>query len=84
MNTSVLRLAEDTFVVPAWFPQQKTWLEDPRHSDNAIFNYPLLVRLRGPLNEQILKNPVRDLFAHLEERTRGDQSPNETPMARAV
>ena len=61
MNTSVLRLAEDTFVVPAWFPQQKTWLEDPRHSDNAIFNYPLLVRLRGPLNEAALERSLHEI-----------------------
>ena len=61
MNTSVLRLAEDTFVVPAWFPQQKTWLEDPRHSDNPIFNYPLLVRLRGPLNEAALERSLHEI-----------------------
>src|SRR5439155_6782743 len=37
---------EDAFVVPAWFSQQKSWLEDPANSDSAVYNYPLLLRLR--------------------------------------
>jgi thioesterase domain-containing protein len=47
--------AEDAFFVPTWFVQQKTWVQDPRHSDSYVYNYPLLLRVRGPLNASALR-----------------------------
>src|SRR5271170_2542613 len=53
--------AEDAFVVPIWFSQQKTWLRDPLHSDNFVYNFPLLLHLRGPLNESALRRGLQEI-----------------------
>ena len=52
---------EDAFVVPFWFVQQTTWLEDPSSSDSAVYNYPLLFRIRGPLNEDALRRSLHEI-----------------------
>jgi thioesterase domain-containing protein/acyl carrier protein len=52
---------EDAFEVPTWFPQQKNWVEDPAGSDSAIYNYPLLLRIRGPLNEVALQQSLQEI-----------------------
>src|SRR6266496_3636863 len=44
---------DDAYVVPSWFVQQTTWLEDPSSSDSAVYNYPLLFRIRVPLGRSI-------------------------------
>jgi len=54
-NESPELLLEDAFVVPSWFVQQARWLEDPSNSDSAVYNYPLLFRIRGPLDEGALQ-----------------------------
>jgi thioesterase domain-containing protein/acyl carrier protein len=53
--------AEDAFVVPAWFSQQKTWFRDPLHSDSYVYNYPLLLRVRGPLNKNALQAGLQQI-----------------------
>lgn len=53
--------AEDAFQVPAWFVQQKAWFHDPVRSDSTIFNYPLLLRLRGPLDEEALQQSLQEI-----------------------
>ncbi|HTS18885.1 MAG TPA: condensation domain-containing protein [Verrucomicrobiae bacterium] len=53
--------AEDAFVVPRWFSQQITWLQDPQHSDNHVYNFPLLLCLRGPLNESALRRGLQEI-----------------------
>jgi thioesterase domain-containing protein len=53
--------AEDVFEVPTWFVQQKAWLQDPVRSDSTIFNYPLLLRLRGVLNEGALRRSLEEM-----------------------
>jgi thioesterase domain-containing protein/acyl carrier protein len=52
---------EDAFVVPSWFGQQKKWVEDPTGSDSAIYNYPLLLRIRGPLRERALQQSLQEI-----------------------
>ena len=52
---------EDAFVVPAWFSQQKSWLEDPANSDSAVYNYSLLLRIRGPLDENALRRSLHEI-----------------------
>jgi thioesterase domain-containing protein/acyl carrier protein len=54
-------LAEDAFVVPLWFSQQRTWLEDPSNSNSAVCNYPLLLRIRGSLNEGALQQSLQEI-----------------------
>jgi thioesterase domain-containing protein/acyl carrier protein len=53
--------AEDAFVVPAWFSQQKMWLQDPLHSDSYVYNFPLLLRVRGSLNESALQRGLQEI-----------------------
>src|SRR5262245_54340857 len=55
-------LLEDAFVVPCWFVQQTKWLEDPSSSDSAVYNYPLLFRIRGPLDEGALKQSLQEIM----------------------
>jgi thioesterase domain-containing protein/acyl carrier protein len=53
--------AEDAFVVPTWFVRQKKWFEDPAGSESAVYNYPLLLRIRGPLNEGALQQSLQEI-----------------------
>jgi thioesterase domain-containing protein/acyl carrier protein len=52
---------EDAFEVPTSFVQQKKWIEDPAGSDSVAFNYPILIRLRGPLDEPALRQSLREI-----------------------
>src|SRR5438128_974803 len=54
-------LAEDAFVVPLWFFQQGTWLEDPSNSDSRVYNYPLVLRIRGSLKEDTLQKSLQEI-----------------------
>jgi thioesterase domain-containing protein/acyl carrier protein/NAD(P)-dependent dehydrogenase (short-subunit alcohol dehydrogenase family) len=54
-------LVEDAFFVPRWFVQQKTWFEDPSNSDSAVYNYSLLLRIRGPLDENALQKSLQEI-----------------------
>ena len=54
-------LLEDAFVVPCWFVQQTRWLGDPSNSDSAVYNYPLLFRIRGPLDEGALQQSLQEI-----------------------
>jgi thioesterase domain-containing protein/acyl carrier protein len=47
--------------VPTWFAQQKKWFEDPAGSDSPVYNYPLLLRIRGPLNEGALQQSLQEI-----------------------
>ncbi len=60
-NESPELLLEDAFVVPSWFVQQTRWLEDPSNSDSAVYNYPLLFRIRGPLDEGALEQSLHEI-----------------------
>ncbi len=53
--------AEDAFIVPAWFSEQKVWLRDPLRSDSYVYNFPVLLRLRGPLNERALRGGLQQI-----------------------
>ena len=53
--------SENAFVVPHWFIQQKSWLDDSLNSDSAIYNYPLLLRIRGSLKEDILRRSLQEI-----------------------
>lgn len=52
---------EDAFVVPAFFARQKEWLQNPDRLESAVYNYPLLLRLRGPLNERALQQSLQEI-----------------------
>ncbi|MGH9736849.1 MAG: condensation domain-containing protein [Candidatus Acidiferrales bacterium] len=46
----------DSFAVPGWIAQQNSWVTDPDGSDSAAYNYPLLLRIKGPLNSEALRS----------------------------
>jgi thioesterase domain-containing protein/acyl carrier protein len=52
---------EDAFVVPTWFAGQERWFEDPAKSDSAVYNCPLLLRIRGPLDEGALRLSLNEI-----------------------
>lgn len=52
---------EDAFEVPGWFAQQKEWFNDPTGSDSVVYNYPLLFRIRGRLNERALQRSLQEV-----------------------
>jgi hypothetical protein len=52
---------EDAFVVPTWFARQKEWFKDSAGSESAVYNYPLLLRIRGPLNEGALRQTLQEI-----------------------
>src|SRR5262245_7388532 len=54
--------AEDAFVVPAWFSQQDSWVREEGESDSAIYNYPVSIRIRGPLDPEALERSVREIL----------------------
>jgi hypothetical protein len=53
---------EDAFVVPAWFAQQKRWVDDPEGSHSTVFNFPLVLRIRGPLNAGALQQSLQEII----------------------
>src|SRR5215469_1444491 len=53
--------AEDAFVMPLWFREQKSWVQDPINSDNAVYNYPLAIRVRGPLKGEVLRESLQQI-----------------------
>ncbi len=52
---------EDAFVVPVWFAQQNKWLEDPAGAHSTVYNYPLLLSIRGPLNVSALQKSLEEI-----------------------
>jgi thioesterase domain-containing protein/aryl carrier-like protein len=54
--------AEDAFLVPPWFPQQHSWVREQYNSDSAIYNYPVPIRVRGPLDAEALERSVRKIL----------------------
>lgn len=52
---------EDAFVVPGWFAQQKKWIADPVGSHSTVYNYPLVLRIRGPLNIGALQEGLQEI-----------------------
>lgn len=47
--------AEDAFLLPTWFYRQICWIEDTVGSENALYNFPIAVRIKGALDVAILQ-----------------------------
>jgi len=52
---------EDAFVAPRWYFQQDSWLQDPDNSGSVAYNYPLALRMRGPLELSALERSLQEL-----------------------
>ena len=70
--------AEDSFPAPKWYFQQMSWVKNPCHPENFAYNYPLALRMRGPLDRSALERslheivrrhqPLRSVFRIMEGR----------------
>ena len=70
--------AEDSFPAPMWYFQQMSWVQNPWHPENSAYNYPLALRMRGPLDRNALERsfqeimrrhqPLRSVFRIMEGR----------------
>ena len=70
--------AEDSFPAPKWYFQQMSWVKNPCHPENFAYNYPLALRMRGPLDRGALERslheivrrhqPLRSVFRIMEGR----------------
>ncbi len=52
---------EDAFVFPEWFVEQRSWIQNHSKSDSASYNYPLLLRISGPLNQAALREAIQEI-----------------------
>lgn len=55
---SAASLAEVCFPAPNWYHQQVEWVRAPVASDSVAYNYPLSFRVRGPLNNECLRQSL--------------------------
>ncbi|MCU1307541.1 MAG: Long-chain-fatty-acid--CoA ligase [Acidobacteriaceae bacterium] len=55
--------AQDAFVVPGWFADQRSWVRDPQNSNSAIFNFPLALEIAGTLNHEAMRHALQELQA---------------------
>jgi thioesterase domain-containing protein/acyl carrier protein len=54
---------EDAFVEPAWFTDQRTWVQDPSSSNSVAYNLPLFLRIEGHLKYELLRSALYKLQA---------------------
>jgi amino acid adenylation domain-containing protein len=54
--------ADDVFVFPASFAQQRLWFLDKLEPEESAYNVPFAVRLSGPLDKEILERSFRELI----------------------
>jgi pimeloyl-ACP methyl ester carboxylesterase len=52
---------EDTFHVPAWFFDQRSWIQDPCKSNSAAYNLPMCLRIRGQLKCESVISAVQQV-----------------------
>jgi hypothetical protein len=61
LQTNLGLTAEDSFPAPKWYFQQMLWVQNPRHAENFAYNYPLALRMRGPLDRSALERSVQEI-----------------------
>ena len=61
MNTSIIHdipLEKEAFIFPASFNQQSLWFLDQLEPNSAIYNIPISLRLRIPLQVEVLEQSL--------------------------
>ncbi len=53
---------EAIFAPPAWYFEQDLWVQDAMAPGNATHNYPLPMRIRGPLNHEALEQSLQEIL----------------------
>lgn len=56
------RSPEATFASPAWYFEQSLWVRNAMSPGNAAHNYPLPMRIRGPLNPEALARSLQEIL----------------------
>ena len=60
-NVEVIRRRQEDEPVPLSYAQQRIWFLDQMNPGSALFNIPILIQLRGPVNESALRTSLEDL-----------------------
>jgi thioesterase domain-containing protein/acyl carrier protein len=55
-------LPEAIFASPAWYLEHSLWIADATSPGNAAHNYPLAMRIRGPLNQEALAHGLQEMM----------------------
>src|SRR5579864_2862104 len=55
-------LPEAIFDSPAWYLEQPLWIADAMSPGNAAHNYPLAMRICGPLNQEALAHGLQEIM----------------------
>ena len=55
-------LPEASFASPAWYLEHPLWIADEMSPGNAAHNYPLTMRIRGPLNQEALAHGLQEIM----------------------
>src|SRR5215472_737094 len=63
-NAQSSRLPEMTLTPPPWYLEHSLWIGDPMLPGNAAHNYPLALRIRGPLSRSALVQSVQEIMRH--------------------
>ena len=61
LQTNFGPTVEDSFPAPKWYFQQMSWVQNPWHPENFAYNYPLALRMRGPLDRSALERSVQEI-----------------------
>src|SRR6195256_2406888 len=61
LQTNSGLIPEDSFPAPKWYFQQMLWVQNPWHPENFAYNYPLALRMRGPLDRSALERSVQEI-----------------------
>jgi thioesterase domain-containing protein len=61
VHSDVLSVAGSARLFPCWFVQQRHWVENPVHSDSAVYNLPVSLSIRGLLDYQVLEASLTEI-----------------------
>jgi pimeloyl-ACP methyl ester carboxylesterase len=61
LQTNLGLTAEDSFPAPKWYFQQMLWVQNPRHPENSAYNYPMALRMYGPLDRSALERSLQEI-----------------------
>lgn len=53
---------EAIFAPPAWYFEQDLWVQDAMAPGNVTHNYPLPMRIRGPINQEALERSLHEIL----------------------
>jgi len=61
LQTNFGPTVEDSFPAPKWYFQQMLWVQNLWLPENFAYNYPLALRVRGPLDRSALERSIQEI-----------------------